>query len=121
MDPSATEEKDKKQARVAVAPVDVQDDSDDDHTEEEVADDDEDMLNDWPDDTQVGRRRSRHICSLENESNVVYHRSGTRPHPRSDQVMLPSPSPQIRTTLDTPLPQTKPHRRSRGGRLWSSR
>jgi len=60
MDPSATEEKDKtKQARVAVAPVDAQDDSDDDHTEEEVADDDEDMLNDWPDDTQVGRHRTQ--------------------------------------------------------------
>jgi len=60
MDPSATEEKDKtKQARVAVAQVDAHGDSDDDHTEDEAADDDEDMLNDWPDDTQVGRRRSQ--------------------------------------------------------------
>lgn len=61
MDPSATEEKDEtKQARVAVAPLDAQDDSDDDHREEEVADDDdEDMLNDWPDDTQVGGHSQR--------------------------------------------------------------
>ena len=74
MDPSATEGKDEtKQARVAVAPIDAQDDSDDDHVEDEVAEDDEDILNDWPDDTQV----SRDVARLEKESNVVYHRSGT--------------------------------------------
>ena len=57
MDRSSAEEKDEtKQARVAVAPLDTQHDSDDGHREEEVADDDEDMLNDWPDDTQVSRR-----------------------------------------------------------------
>jgi len=118
MDPSATEGKDEtKQARVTVAPVDAQDDSDDDHAEDEVAEDDEDILNDWPDDTQV----SRDVARLKNESNVVYYRSGTRPHPCSDQVMLTSPPSSICTTLDTPLPQTKLYRRSRRSRLWSSR
>lgn len=60
MDPSATEGKNgTKQARVAVAPVDAQDDSDDDRIEDEVAEDDEDILNDWPDDTQVSRDVAR--------------------------------------------------------------
>jgi len=58
MDSSATEEKvETKQVRVAATPLDAQGDSDDDHTEDEVADDDEDMLNDWPDDTQVSTGR----------------------------------------------------------------
>jgi hypothetical protein len=64
MDRAAREEKEEtKQARVEVDPIDVQDDSDDGHTEEEAAGDDEDVLTDWPDDTQVGRGRTTHRAS----------------------------------------------------------